>query len=50
MLHHTSGEVTRVSASPATKVTLSLTHFHLLLAREEEYFSSFVSWKYSLTK
>lgn len=50
MLHHTSDKVTRVSASPNAKVTLSSSHFHPLLPREEEYFSSFVSWKYSLTK
>lgn len=50
MLHHTSDKVTRVSASPTTKVTLSSSHFHLLLPREGEYFSSSVSWKYSVTK
>lgn len=50
MLHHTSGKVTRVSASPATKVTVSLALVRRLLQWEEEYLSSFVIWKRSLTK
>lgn len=50
MPYHTSDKVTRVSTSPTAKVTLSSSAFHLLLPREAPHFSSFVSWKYSLTK
>lgn len=42
MLHHTSGSVAGVSMVPTTKGTLSLAHVHLLGARKEEYFLSFV--------
>lgn len=40
MLHHTSDNVTWVSALPTAKVTIASFPFHLLLPRELEYFSS----------